>query len=289
MNTASPLIALLRPRTLLASVSPVLLALTLALKTDSFSMPKALLLLMTALMLQILCNIANDYFDGVNGVDHAGRVGPLRITGSGTLPAKAVRAILATAFAITLVLGICLSLIGGPLIASLIGLSILLALLYTSGPMPLSYRGFSEPFAFIFFGPLPVMGAYAIFSHSWTLQSFLMGCLCGCYSLIFMTLNNLRDQESDAQVSKKTLIVRYGRPFGKNLILSCLLSLIFLTFLASFYTPKILFSLIILPEAYFFYSKLYKAKTAQEFLPLFKTSAQLYLTHTILWIGFILL
>lgn len=48
----------------------------------------ALLALITAGLLQILSNLANDYGDAVKGSDKPDRIGPLRGMQKGSLPSK---------------------------------------------------------------------------------------------------------------------------------------------------------------------------------------------------------
>lgn len=62
-----------RPRTLPASVSPVLLGCALAYYDGMFDITPAVLCLLVALFAQIASNFANDYFDFKKGADREGR------------------------------------------------------------------------------------------------------------------------------------------------------------------------------------------------------------------------
>jgi len=75
-----------RPKTLGAALAPVLIGTSIAINQDSFMPVNAGLALVVALFLQIAVNYANDYSDGIKGVD-ANRVGPIRLVGSGLAPA----------------------------------------------------------------------------------------------------------------------------------------------------------------------------------------------------------
>ncbi len=79
-----------RPRTLPAAVAPVLAGTGAAAYADAFVWWKALLALGVSLSLQIGVNYANDYSDGIKGTDDD-RVGPLRLVGSGLVPARSVK------------------------------------------------------------------------------------------------------------------------------------------------------------------------------------------------------
>ena len=65
-----------RPRTLPASVSPVLLGSALAYYDGMFDIMPAVLCFLVALFAQIASNFANDYFDFKKGADREDRLGP---------------------------------------------------------------------------------------------------------------------------------------------------------------------------------------------------------------------
>src|SRR5438552_18503957 len=81
-----------RPRTLPASVSPVLVGTAVAAAQGRVVAWRALAAMVVALALQVGTNYANDYSDGRRGTD-ARRAGPLRLTASGLVaPARGLRA-----------------------------------------------------------------------------------------------------------------------------------------------------------------------------------------------------
>src|SRR3990172_7131814 len=81
----------LRPRTLGASLVPVGVGLAHAGRTAEIDAIVAAVTLLTALLLQIAANLANDYYDFAHGVDSAARLGPTRVTQSGLLAPGAVK------------------------------------------------------------------------------------------------------------------------------------------------------------------------------------------------------
>jgi 1,4-dihydroxy-2-naphthoate octaprenyltransferase len=288
MNMIQATVQLARPKTLIASISPVMLAASWALAHHVFKAPLFLLLISSALMLQILANIANDYFDGLKGAD-LHRIGPQRLTSNGQIGLTTIKTVLGVVFLICLLLGITLSYQGGAVIGALFGLALILAIIYTAGPFALCYRGIAEPFAFSFFGPIPTLCASYLFSSHLHLTPCLLGCLPGLYSLILITINNLRDLESDKIAQKNTLIVKKGRDFGKKMIAYALVTQIVLTLVISLDHPLFLLSLISLPEVCYFFVQIKKSQTPQEFAPLLGSCAKLYLTSTILWMCFIMI
>lgn len=281
--------SLARPKTLIASIAPVFLVSSWALKYDAFSLYKCFILMFCALMLQVLSNVANDYFDGIKGADSCGRVGPSRLTSMGLVPLKVIKTYLGYTLALTLLSGIWLSFYGGPLVAFVFGLATVAAIIYTAGPFALAYNGLAEPFALTFFGPIPAFFACYILTGSYYVTSVALGTLCGLFALILITINNLRDMESDTLAQKKTLIVKKGRAFGKKLIASALVLQVIITCLISLTQPKFLFSLVLIPESYQFFTQVKAAHTPQEFLPLLKECAKLYMISSLIWSCFLMI
>ena len=81
-----------RPRTLPASVSPVLLGCALAYYDGMFDITPAVLCLLVALFAQIASNFANDYFDFKKGADReAGASGGARLDHSESHAGRYVR------------------------------------------------------------------------------------------------------------------------------------------------------------------------------------------------------
>lgn len=79
-----------RPKTLPASLSPVLLACVLAWCEGVFRLIPALLCFGVALLAQIASNFANDYFDFKKGADREDRLGPERAVAQGWITPKAM-------------------------------------------------------------------------------------------------------------------------------------------------------------------------------------------------------
>ena len=77
-----------RPRTLPLAVATIGMGAFLAASHELLNWPVVILTLITALLLQILSNLANDYGDARHGADHAGRAGPKRTVQSGQIRPK---------------------------------------------------------------------------------------------------------------------------------------------------------------------------------------------------------
>lgn len=200
-----------RPRTLPAAIGPVLVGMALAWSDGFFAPFPAFAAAIAALLLQLLSNFANDYFDFVKGADTAERLGPPRAMATGLLSAVEIYMGMATIIGLLVLVGVYLIFIGGwPILV--VGISsILAALLYTGGPFPFGYYGLGDLFVFIFFGLVAVSGTYFVQADTLSLEVVLAAVPVGLLITAILVVNNLRDIETDAQAGKRTLAVLIGR------------------------------------------------------------------------------
>lgn len=213
----------IRPKTLIASISPVLIGTTLALSDGFFNPFLFLVTLLTAMGIQISTNLANDYFDFLKGADNAERKGPLRVMQAGLVSSARMQKAITLVMALTFLMGCALIARGGIAIACLVVVSLALALLYTAGPYSLAYLGLGELFVLLFFGSLAVSCTHYLQTLSFSKEAFLAGIAPGCFSTAILIANNVRDVEEDRKAHKKTLVVRFGKTFGMIEYVCCIL------------------------------------------------------------------
>jgi 1,4-dihydroxy-2-naphthoate octaprenyltransferase len=203
-------IAALRPRTLVATVVPVLVGLALAWGDGGVATGLAALTLTMGLLIQIATNLANDYYDGRRGADGPDRLGPERLSAQHPELAAAMwRATVLVLVLAALTSGY-LAWIGGWPILLVSVVSLVCALAYTAGPFPIAYHGLGELFVFVFFGPVAVMGTYWLQRGTMPANVALASVPVGCAATAILVVNNLRDIAGDARVGKRTLAVRIG-------------------------------------------------------------------------------
>ena len=201
-----------RPRTLAASVAPVLVGTAIAAQIGALRPVVALLALFSSLFIQIGTNLANDYSDFKRGAD-VERVGPQRVTQSGLVEPAAVKRAAWVAFGIAMALGLALTLLSGwPLLVVGV-LSIASGWLYTGGPWPLGYHGLGDLWVFVFFGLVATCGTVYAQALVVPPQAWLAGAAMGALATAILVVNNLRDRITDAKVGKNTLAVKAGARF----------------------------------------------------------------------------
>lgn len=231
-----------RPRTLPLACASILLGTGLAASVDAFNGAVLVLALLTAIALQVLSNLANDYGDAASGADDDQRIGPARAVSSGLLSAETMRKGMVVAALTAALLGLLLLLaaFGNQweqiLTFILLGAAALLAAVtYTVGlgGTPYGYRGFGDIAVFMFFGLLGVLGTYYLHVQQLSWLPLLPAAACGLLATAVLNVNNVRDIESDARNGKITLAVRLGRESAINyhwvlLGLALLLTLVYL-------------------------------------------------------------
>jgi len=205
-----------RPKTLWAGIVPVVVGGVVAYDTSAFHLLPFLMALAGSILIQIGTNFANDYFDYRKNVDDSDRVGPLRVTQAGLVSPKTMKAATALVFFAAFMIGVYLVYRGGwPVV--IIGLSsILFGILYTGGPFPLGYHGLGDIFVIIFYGPVALCGTYYVITLDFNYSVFLASIPPGMMSTAILTVNNLRDYDTDKRTGKHTLAVRFGRTFART-------------------------------------------------------------------------
>lgn len=263
-----------RPKTLVCSVAPILLGSLLSFKAGSFSVLTLFATLCAGLLIQILTNFANDYFDFVKGADTASRKGPRRVTASGLVTPSQMRRALFFLTTLTAAFGIYLTYQGGPIIGLLFALMLALSFGYTTGPFPLAYLGLGEVFVLLFFGPIASSGTYFLQTGHFSFSAALLGFAPALLATALISLNNLRDIEEDRLAGKKTLAVRFGPTFARYEFTICTALAALLPCLFGHFLP-----LFILIPAFVPITAIWKG---QDLKKPFEQTGKLMLLHTLL-------
>jgi 1,4-dihydroxy-2-naphthoate octaprenyltransferase len=210
-----------RPRTLPASVSPVLVGTAVGAAQGTVTAWRAVAAMVVALALQVGTNYANDYSDGRRGTD-AHRAGPLRLTASGLVaPARVLRAA-GLAFAVAAAAGLALAVAVDLRLLAVGAACIAAGALYTGGPKPYGYAGFGELAVLVFFGFVATAGSAYVQLERLTALAVLASLPVGLLACALLVANNLRDVDTDAASGKRTLAVRLGPARTRGLYHACL-------------------------------------------------------------------
>lgn len=212
-----------RPKTLLASICPVVMGSVLARRDGSLHLPTALAALGGAIAIQIGTNFCNDYFDFRQGADTALRQGPTRAVQSGLISASAMWNAALAVFGVAAVLSVYLVIRAGWPLAVVAAVSILCGVAYTASRYSLAYLGLGDLFVLVFFGPVAVAGTHYVQALRLAPSAIVAGLAPGLISVGILVVNNLRDIREDAQANKRTLAVRWGAEFARFQYTVCML------------------------------------------------------------------
>jgi 1,4-dihydroxy-2-naphthoate octaprenyltransferase len=212
-----------RPRTLPASVAPVLVGTAAGVGSlRHLVVWRFVLVVVVALAVQIAVNYANDYFDGVRGVDTVQRAGPRRAVASGLVPPRRMLIAVAVAIAVAAAAGVALAAAVSWWLL-LIGLAAFVALLgYSGGPRPYASAGLGELFVFVFFGLAATLGSSYVQHRMLPATAWVGAVATGVLAVAILVVNNLRDVPTDAVAGKRTLAVRLGETRTRQLFVAAI-------------------------------------------------------------------
>ncbi len=224
------------------------------------NLPVFLFSLLTAVLLQLASNLANDFGDMRKGSDTEQRLGPKRGMQHGLITFEQMKKAIILTGGLSLLSGMvlialsCRSLTDAMAFVILGAVSLIAALTYTIGKRAYGYYGLGDLSVLTFFGYAGVMGSFYLQTHHYGLYSFLPATACGLLCTLVLNVNNMRDIQEDERNGKYTLAVRLGvdkiRYYHLGLLAGSLLFLILFAFLFASANPYIWLFLLALPLFY---------------------------------------
>lgn len=245
MSTVKDWLSAFRLRTLPLAFSCIIMGSAVAYQKGFFKWNVFVLSILTALFLQILSNLANDYGDAKKGTDNENRIGPLRAIQSGSITLIQMKKAIVIAVILSFVSGLFLILnafnyqaFWNIVLFVLLGvLAILAALNYTVGKKAYGYNGLGDLSVFLFFGLIGVLGSFFLHAMNIDLSVLLPATSIGLLSVAVLNLNNLRDYSNDKACGKNTLVVKIGVERAKKyhviILIVAVICTAFYTFLNS--------------------------------------------------------
>ena len=280
-------ISALRLRTLPLAFACIALGSLISADEGSFSFILFVLMLLTAITYQLLSNLANDYGDGLSGVDsHRLEGAESRVVASGQisiLKMKSAVSIFSWASIVLTLITAYFGSIGFSEPSYIFIIFFLIGLLatwssrgYTLG-FSFGYKALGDLFVILFFGPVGVLGSYILQSKSLNMMILLPSLSIGFLAAGVLNLNNMRDYESDKKAGKMTFAIKIGifnaRIYQILLVFSSIgvavlfmflnKTTLYLNFLFLVFTPSLVFGLY----------QMWKARSPKEFDVLLKPTA----------------
>lgn len=200
-----------RPRSFTTSTIPIVAATALALVDGDVRWSFFALMLIASVLTHAACNLTNDYFDDVRGVDTDETLGQGGALQQGALSHGDLRLGIAACFTGALIAALPVIASVGAVVFWIAIASAAAAFLYTGGPFPLAYYALGELTVFLAMGIGMVTGAYYVYTGTVTAEVVLLATAMGLLSAGFLHANNVRDIESDRRQRKRTLANLLGR------------------------------------------------------------------------------
>lgn len=210
----------LRLYTLPLSLSSIILSSFICYSQGFFNIYIFIFSSLTALLLQIIANLSNDYGDAVKGVDNIKyRLGPKRMVQNGFISYFLMKSIIIILsfftfiifFILILISNISLSFFNLIFYLCLIFIFLYASIKYTIGKNPYGYRGYGDLSVFLFFGIIPFHGIYYLYTSKILCFNILpLSLSIGLLSTAVLNINNMRDIKNDFRNFKYTIPVKIG-------------------------------------------------------------------------------
>ncbi len=272
-----------RLRTLPAALAPVMVGTALAYSEQKFQILPSLLAFSVASFLQIGCNFANDYSDGIRGTDQF-RTGPTRLTGGNLLSPQTVLKLALSNFLLASLAGLWLIFLTESWILLLLGVgAIAAAWFYTGGSKPYGYMALGEVFVLLFFGYAATLGTLYTQAGSISFLSLVLATNIGILASALLMINNIRDIPTDIPAQKITLAVKLGQVKARRLFLAMLvLPVVTGTAVGVFGYPVFFALLVLLPLGWHISAPVRQGATGISLIKVLKATSLFELLYAIL-------
>lgn len=220
-----------RPPFFIATLIPIVVGWLLA-RDYGWHGERFFLVLIACFVVHFVTNIANDYFDYLQGTDSGEAIGGSRVIQQDKItPAQLGRAIILLyfiGFIISLYIVFGLRLYG---LAPLILFAFFSSLFYVAPPIRYGYHGLGELFVSINMGPIMVVGTYWVIAGYPSLRALFVSIPVGLMVASILYYQSLPDMKTDGAAGKKTLAIRLGKQWAFFVLIIWLI-VIYLTIIA---------------------------------------------------------
>jgi 1,4-dihydroxy-2-naphthoate octaprenyltransferase len=163
-------------------------------------------------------NMSNDSIDFRRGIDDlpphlvSPFTGGARVLPEGAVSMESHRRVWIGFYALGGIVGLVLALTrpGGWILLVLGGLGGLIGLFYTLPPLALQYHGAGEVAVVVIFGPLVVLGSYAVQLGTLAWEPLFASLPLGLLVAAFLLVNEMPEHETDPKGGKRTIPARIG-------------------------------------------------------------------------------
>jgi 1,4-dihydroxy-2-naphthoate octaprenyltransferase len=205
----------------IATFVPLCIGWFLAIRAESQIRPgRFLLVLAGSLIVHLIANLANDYFEHIAGTDAGEAIGGSRVIQEGKISPQTMLPVIVALYLVALIIALIvvfqfrLYLMVAPILFAAFS-----SYFYVAPPVRYGYHGLGELFVGINMGPIMVAGTYwVITGHPGWIPLFV-SIPVGLMVASILYYQSLPDMETDYKAHKFTLAVRLGQKGAYRVLL----------------------------------------------------------------------
>jgi 1,4-dihydroxy-2-naphthoate octaprenyltransferase len=231
------------------SLFPTVLALTMAMNDEGFSLFLGFLALAGVFTGHLSVNLLDDYFDYKNksptvrkDLVHRGiraRLGKCDYLTSNNASLNQLKAVITCLGIFALLCGTVIFLFRGAVILYIAAIAMILGISYSGGPLKLSYRGLGGLAILLLFGPLLMLGVYYSAAGVLNFSVIFVSISTGLLVVNAGHVHDIMDFEPDKEVGKMTFSVLLGNKRAMLATLGIILVCIFGSVAAGVFTGSL--------------------------------------------------
>jgi 1,4-dihydroxy-2-naphthoate octaprenyltransferase len=205
----------------IATFIPLCIGWLLAIKAEGQIRPgRFLLVLLGSLIVHLITNLANDYFEHAAGTDAGEAIGGSRVIQEGKISPQTILLVIVALYFIALIIAFFvvfhfqLYLLAAPILFAAFS-----SYFYVAPPVRYGYHGLGELFVGINMGPIMVTGTYWVITGYPGWIPFFVSIPVGLMVASILYYQSLPDMKTDYKAHKFTLAVRLGQKRAYLLLL----------------------------------------------------------------------
>ncbi len=201
-----------RPPFYIATLIPLTLGWVIAGQTGHWHPWRFVLINLAAFMVHLATNLANDYFDHLQGTDAGTSIGGSRVIQEHKIFPETLKRVIillyAGAFLVACYMMSAYQVWG---LAPILLFSFLSSLFYVAPPIRYGYHGLGEVFVGLNMGPIMVVGTYWVIAGRPDWSPLYLSLPIGLMVASILYYQSIPDIDTDRSVGKRTLAVRLGK------------------------------------------------------------------------------
>ena len=204
-----------RPFSFTASILPVAAGGVLAWTLGRIDLLPWLLAVIGGLTLHAGTNVINEVYDVRHGIDSITSPRASQAIVKGRISERGALGLAYFCFAVTILIGLYLTAVRGPLMLLLGVIGLIGGYFYTAPPFHYKYRALGLPLVFLLMGPLMVIGGFFAATGGFDWRAVAVSIPVGLLVTAILHGNEWRDVAEDKRLGFTTLSAEMGRTFAR--------------------------------------------------------------------------